>query len=72
MANLNTSGNKTDPSQQQDEALKKQANATTEADAKSVDGQSGQSNNSSHNAKSHTKAGSNKGAGGGKKQERHH
>lgn len=44
----------------------------TEADAKSVDGQSGQSNKSSHDAKSHTKAGSNQGAGGGKKQERHH
>lgn len=46
--------------------------ATTEADAKSVDGQSGQSNKSSHDARSHTKAGSHTGAGGGKKQERHH
>ncbi|WP_019140153.1 hypothetical protein [Noviherbaspirillum massiliense] len=44
----------------------------TEADAKSVDGQSGQSGKSSHDAKSHTKADSNQGAGGGKKQERHH
>lgn len=46
--------------------------ARTEADAKSIDGRSGQSNKTSHNAKSHTKAGSNQGAGGGKKQERHH
>jgi hypothetical protein len=45
---------------------------TTEADAKSVDGHSGQSNKSSHDAKSHTKANTNEGAGGGKKQERHH
>lgn len=44
----------------------------TEADAKSIDGQSGRSNKSSHDAKSHTKAGSNQGAGGGKKQQRHH
>jgi hypothetical protein len=44
----------------------------TEADAKSVDGRSGQSNKTSHNAMSHTKAGTHKGAGGGKKQERHH
>jgi hypothetical protein len=46
--------------------------STTEADAKSVDGKSGQSNQSSHDARSHTKAGTNQGAGGGKKQERHH
>ncbi|HJV76695.1 MAG TPA: hypothetical protein VJ654_20955 [Noviherbaspirillum sp.] len=44
----------------------------TEADAKSIDGQSGKSNKSSHDAKSHTKAGTNQGAGGGKKQQRHH
>jgi hypothetical protein len=44
----------------------------TEADAKSVDGRSGQSNQTSHDAKSHTKAGTQEGAGGGKKQERHH
>lgn len=44
----------------------------TEADAKSIDGQSGRSNKSSHDAKSHTKAGINQGAGGGKKQQRHH
>lgn len=44
----------------------------TEADAKSIDGRSGRSNHTSHNAKSHTKAGSHQGAGGGKKQERHH
>jgi hypothetical protein len=46
--------------------------AVTEADAKSVDGQSGRSNKSSHDNKSHTKAGTDQGAGGGKKQERHH
>lgn len=44
----------------------------TEADAKSIDGRSGRSNKSSHDAKSHTKAGSSRGAGGGKKQQRHH
>jgi hypothetical protein len=44
----------------------------TEADAKSVDGNAGKSQQSSHNDKSHTKAGSDDGAGGGKKQERHH
>jgi hypothetical protein len=50
-----------------------QKQAATEADAKSVDGRSGQSSNqSSHDHKSHTKAGSHEGAGGGKKQERHH
>lgn len=43
----------------------------TEADAKSVDGRSGKGNKSSHDARSHTKAGTNQGAGGGKKQERH-
>lgn len=53
--------------------LKNPAKKTaTEADAKSVDGKSGRSNKSSHDAKSHIKAGSNRGAGGGKKQERHH
>lgn len=46
--------------------------SATESDAKSVDGKSGRSNKTSHNAKSHTKAGTNVGAGGGKKQERHH
>jgi hypothetical protein len=51
---------------------KKMHTATTEADAKSVDGKSGRSNKSSHDSKSHTKAGTNRGAGGGKKQERHH
>lgn len=44
----------------------------TEAEAQSIDGQAGKSNKSSKNAKSHTKAGKNVGAGGGKKQERHH
>lgn len=48
------------------------AKTRTESDAKSVDGRSGQSNQSSHDAKSHTKAGTQQGAGGGKKQERHH
>jgi hypothetical protein len=50
--------------------------AVTEADAKSVDGQSGRSNNktnrSGKDAASHTKAHSGNGAGGGKKQQRHH
>jgi hypothetical protein len=50
----------------------KKLTPATEADAKSVDGQSGQSNKTSHDAKSHTKAGSDQGAGGGKKQERNH
>ena len=45
---------------------------TTEADAQSIDGKSGQSNNSSRNEKSHAKAGKITGAGGGKKQERKH
>lgn len=44
----------------------------TEADAKSVDGKSGKSGNTSHDARSHAKAGTNQGAGGGRKQERHH
>lgn len=46
----------------------------TEADAKSmsVSGKSAESHKSSHNAKSHTKAGTDSGAGGGKKQERNH
>ncbi len=44
----------------------------TESDAKSIDGNSGESKNSSHDEKSHTKAGKNEGAGGGKKQERKH
>lgn len=47
-------------------------NTKTEAEVKSADGKGGQGNQSSHDAKSHTKAGSNQGAGGGKKQERHH
>ncbi len=47
-------------------------NTKTEADMKSVDGKSGQSEKSSHDAKSHTKANSNEGAGGGKKRERNH
>jgi hypothetical protein len=53
-------------------APEKKTSAVTEADAKSVDGQSGKSHKSSHDAKSHIKAGTNRGAGGGKKQERHH
>lgn len=47
----------------------KKASPPTEADAKSVDGSSGKS---SHDAKSHTKAGTNQGAGGGEKQARQH
>lgn len=62
------------PAQQhgQQDREHKQKQAATEADAKSVDGRSGQGHDSSHDAKSHTKAGSGEGAGGGKKQERHH
>ena len=44
----------------------------TEADVQSVDGQSGETKKSSHDEKSHKQAGSDHGAGGGKKQERHH
>jgi hypothetical protein len=47
-------------------------NTATEAEARSVDGRAGKSGKSSKNAKSHTKAGKVRGAGGGKKQERHH
>ena len=43
----------------------------TEADAK-AGGTQKEKNHSSHDAKSHTKAGSSDGAGGGKKQERKH
>jgi|GEM_PF-1959042 len=49
-----------------------QSNTRTEAEAKSVDGRAGQSNKSSHDAMNHNKAGTHQGAGGGKKQERHH
>jgi hypothetical protein len=44
----------------------------TEADVKSFDGKSGRSGKSSHDNKSHAKAGMRTGAGGGKKRERHH
>ena len=43
----------------------------TEADVRAA-GTQKEKNHSSHDAKSHTKAGSNEGAGGGKKQERKH
>lgn len=59
MTNLKTPG-------QRSEGMK------TEAELKSVNGLAGRSGKSSGNAKSHTKANSNQGAGGGKKQERHH
>jgi hypothetical protein len=55
--------------------IQTQANRKTEAEVKSVDGQAGKSNKSnktSHDKMSHLKAGSHQGAGGGKKQERHH
>lgn len=48
------------------------ANTTTEAEDKSIDGRAGKSVDTSHDNKSHTKAGKNEGVGGGKKQERHH
>ena len=44
----------------------------TEAEIQSKDGNAGQSKQSSHDDKSHVKAGTNSGAGGGKKQERKH
>jgi hypothetical protein len=50
----------------------KKLNAATEADAKSIDGRSGRSAKSSKNAKSHTKANTGQGVGGGKKQQRQH
>lgn len=50
--------------------LKKQA--STEAEAKSIDGVAGKKNAGSGDAKSHQKAGSDHGAGGGKKQKRNH
>lgn len=46
--------------------------ASTEAEAKSIHGRAGKTAKSSKNAKSHTKANSQEGAGGGKKQQRHH
>ena len=49
-----------------------QANTKTEAEVKSKNAGTTQSDKSSHDHKSHTKAGTNEGAGGGKKQERHH
>jgi hypothetical protein len=49
---------------------KQDSKTTTEADAKSVAAGSG-SKRSSHDKKSHTKAGTQSGAGGGKKQQRH-
>jgi hypothetical protein len=48
------------------------ANEKTEAEAKSADGKAGKGAKSSHDSMSHVKAGSRQGAGGGKKQERHH
>lgn len=48
------------------------AGEKTEAEIKSVDGRAGQGDKSSHDAMSHLKANSHQGAGGGKKQERHH
>lgn len=48
------------------------ANTQTEADKKSLNGLAEKDDKSSHDAKSHTKAGTDTGAGGGKKQERQH
>jgi uncharacterized membrane protein YdbT with pleckstrin-like domain len=61
-----------DATEQDEQAARKKANARTEAEAQSVDGMAGQSGKSSHDAMSHNKANSHEGAGGGKKQERHH
>lgn len=63
MATTQTPGNSNEPLSGQ---------VQTEADVKSADGNAGQGHKSSNNEKSHTKAGSDNGAGGGKKQERHH
>ncbi|KIF82118.1 hypothetical protein [Noviherbaspirillum autotrophicum] len=48
------------------------AGEKTEAEVKSFDGQAGRSKKSSHDTMSHLKANSHEGAGGGKKQHRHH
>ncbi len=48
------------------------ANTTTEAQQRSVDQRAGQKTTSSHDQKSHLKAGTNQGAGGGKKRQRDH
>jgi hypothetical protein len=61
-----------DAAEQDDQVARRKANARTEAEAQSVDGTAGQSGKSSHDAMSHNKANSHEGAGGGKKQERHH
>jgi hypothetical protein len=47
-----------------------QKQPATDADARSVDRQSGKSKTTSGDEKSHKKAGTDQGAGGGKKQER--
>lgn len=59
-----TNANTPEPSQDKEPA--------TEAERQSIDGKAGQSSKSSHDNKSHTKAGQDTGAGGGKKRERHH
>jgi hypothetical protein len=65
MANSRTSG-----------SSKPAGKGGTEADANSIDGQAGErsskGNRSGKDAASHTKAGTGKGAGGGKKRERQH
>ena len=48
------------------------AGEKTEAEIKSIDGRAGGHKKSSHDAMSHLKASSHEGAGGGKKQFRHH
>jgi hypothetical protein len=53
-----------------DVKTQRESKASTEADVKSANASSG-SKRSSGNKKSHTKAGSLSGAGGGKKQQRH-
>lgn len=56
----------------QEKAMRKQAQARTEAEAQSIDGKAGQSDKSSGNHMSNVKAGSDEGAGGGAKKERRH
>ena len=53
-------------------SAKPQEGAKTEADVKSVDGDSGKHEKSSHDEKSREKAGTNEGAGGGAKQQQKH
>jgi hypothetical protein len=54
-------------SPEEQEKIRKRANARTEAEAQSIDGKAGQSGKSSENHMSHTQAGTHKHPGGGAK-----